>query len=237
MSNPRAQLYDKVSGADIDAIAFQDPLRDETRKAKRNLVAAAFAAILIAALNLKVESFLGLKTADAHVLAAASTQGLACVAVIYFLVAFLLGFFVDYNAWRFEQERLLVKPYLELIKMAEQAFFSLTQQIGNAMHYLHGQPVELEKITDPVLLTGIRESRGQLQTISKGAAGMFERIGPFLQQWAEALQKSRRRLSWRLRARFASLWGMDFAVPIVLAALAVWKTRNGLPDIAARILA
>lgn len=150
MSNPRAELYDKVSGADIDAIAFQDPLRDETRKAKRNLVAASFAAILIAAPNLQVEGFLGLKTADARVLAAAATHGLACLAVIYFLVAFLLGFFVDYNAWRFEQERLLVKPYLELIKMAEQAFFALTEQIRNAMHYLHGQPLELEKITDPV---------------------------------------------------------------------------------------
>jgi hypothetical protein len=110
-----AKIHEAIKAADLNNVVFQDPLTDESRKAKRNLLIASFTCLLIAVLKLEVTSFLGL-TAGAGVLSNVSVQGLACVVVIYTLIGFCFHVFVDYSAWKFERERLSTEPYLALIK-------------------------------------------------------------------------------------------------------------------------
>ena len=59
-------------------------------------------------------------------------QGLACLVVLYFLVAFIFHLFVDYTAWNFKRERQLTQPYLELICLFERQVSVTGEQIHNA---------------------------------------------------------------------------------------------------------
>lgn len=89
MAQIRSDVHKVVSENDFNAVVFQDPFQDEARKAKRNVVAASFGALLISTLDLQINGFLGLQTATGTILAASITKGLACIIVIYFLAASL----------------------------------------------------------------------------------------------------------------------------------------------------
>lgn len=235
MAQVREALYKAIAENDIDAVVFQDPFQDEARKAKRNLVAASFAALLIAVLDLQINGFLGLQTATGAGLGASITKGLAFITVTYFLAAFLLSAFVDYSAWKFRRERVLVKPYLELVSMVEGRFDVTAEQIKNAMSQLNHLSFEKEMQEEIALQETIQNSRGQLEAIAKAMSSMHEEARPLFQHWEVTVRKTER-LTWRLRARFFSLWVLDILLPLALASIALWKTHNGIFAVAAKVV-
>lgn len=235
MSQVREALYKAIAENDIDAVVFQDPFQEEARKAKRNLVAASFAALLITVLDLQINGFLGLQTATGAGLGASITKGLAFITVVYFLAAFLLSAFVDYSAWKFRRERLLVKPYLELVSMVEGRFDVTAEQIKNAMSQLNHLSFEKEMQAEIELQKAIQSSRGQLEAIAKAMNSMHEEARPLFRHWEVTVRKTER-LTWRLRARFLSLWVLDILIPVALAAGALWKTHNGVVAVAAKVV-
>jgi len=230
MAHIRPDVYKAIAENDIGDVVFRDPFSDEARKAKRNLVAASFAALLIAALELQVNGFLGLQTATGTTLGSSITKGLACLIVVYFLAGFLLTTYVDYSAWKFERERVLVKPYVDLISMLEGHIYVTGEQIKNATVRLAGVVLEDDMHSQIEVQKIVREAQSQLASIQKHATSLTEEFKPLLAHWSSLVVKFDR-LSWRLRARFFSLWVLDMLVPIILASVAIWKTWGGVASV------
>ncbi|QDZ29641.1 hypothetical protein [Noviherbaspirillum sp. UKPF54] len=235
MAHVRPEVYKAVLENDIKDVVFQDPLGEESRKAKRNLVASSFGAILIAALDLQVNGFLGLQTVTGSTVGASVTKGLACLLVLYFLAGYLVAAYVDYSAWKFKRERYLVAPYLELVRMLEAHFAVVGEQIENATRRLENLPFgEREMRTEMEISRAISDARGQLKEIAKNGAELHGEIQPLVQHWSDTVAKTRR-LSWRFRVRFVSLWGLEILLPIGLALFAVWRTLEGVPVVLTRV--
>lgn len=235
MNYVRPDVYKAITDNDIGEIVFQDPLTDDTRKAKRNLVAGSFAALLISALNLQVSGFLGLQTAVHTTLESSITKGLACLIVGYFLAAFALAAYVDYSAWKFMRERILTKPYLDLVSMLEAHFHITCEQVKSAMHGLDGTVIETDMQSQVHFSSQISSATGQLKAIQEGMNSLHAEIAPLLAKWATVISQSDR-LSWRLRARFISLWLLDLLLPLLLGGLAIWKTYGGLSSVLVKLV-
>lgn len=230
MAHIRADIAKAIADNDLDDVIFQDPFSEEARKAKRNLVAASFAAILIATLNLRVTGFLGLQTETGEILASSITQGLACLLVAYFLAGFALTAYIDYAAWKFKRERALVRPYLELVKMLEAHIHVTGEQITNATAML-GRVLDQSDMPSQADLTrSIDTAKGQLSSIHVHARSLHEEFKPLLDHWTKTVAKAER-LSWRQRTRFLSLWLLDIVAPLMLAIAAVWRTHDGLVSV------
>jgi hypothetical protein len=229
------EVYKDVHKNDINEVVFQDPFGDDARKAKRNLVAAGFGSILVAVLQLKVNGFLGLQTKDATGLSPAVTSGLACLVVIYFLVAFVFAAFVDYSAWKFKRERYLIRPYLDLIAMLENNCRTLQEQIKNATMRLNGLPHDNDMQSQVHYSKTIELTLGQLQSIQTESSGFYSEVRPLLESWAATVKKANQ-LSWRLRARFVSLWALDILLPVALAGIGIYETAGGLREVVARLV-
>lgn len=226
----RPDVYKSIAENDIGDVVFQDPFTEETRKAKRNLVAASFGALLIAALDLQVNGFLGLQTVTGATLGWSITKGLACLLVAYFLAAFVLAAFVDYSAWKFKRERVLVRPYLELVSMLEAHFYVTGEQVRSATYHVKGFVVEGDIRSQVEFQKLMSDTQGQLKSIQGNMSSFYEETKPLLAKWANLIAKADR-LSWRLRARFLSLWFLDILVPLVLAGLAIWRTYDCMSSV------
>jgi hypothetical protein len=235
MNYVRPDVYREVEENNIDDVIFQDPFQDEARKAKRNLVAVSFGALLVAALSLQVNGFLGLQTVTGATLGAEITKGLACIVVIYCLAGFALSAFVDYSAWKFRRERYLIKPYLELIRMLEVHVVTTGEQVKNATSGLKDLSSEMDMRGQLEFDRKISDSLGQLKQIAGSIGALHTEMKPLLAHWQKTVQRTRR-LSWRLRARFASLWVLDILVPLVLAGFAVSKTYTGIAAVVSKIV-
>lgn len=231
----RPEIHKAVTENDISDVVFQDPLSDESRKAKRNVVAASFGGLLIAALDLQVNGFLGLQTVTGSAIGASITRGLACLLVLYFLATFLVAVYVDYSAWKFKRERYFTAPYLDLIRMLESHIAVVGEQIDNATKRLQGLPFEERDMRAEMEIgRAISDARGQLTEIARSSAELNTEVQPLLRHWANTVAKARR-LSWRVRVRFASLWGLDILLPLLLSLFAIWRTSDGVRLVLARI--
>jgi len=234
MSFIRPEVYKKIEDNNITDVVFEDPFKEEARKAKRNLVASSFIALLIASLDLQIIGFLGLQATTGTSLGGVITRGLVFLIVIYFLVAFLFAAYVDYNAWKFRRERFFVEPYLELIQMLEAHVHVTGEQVSNATNHLRGIVIENDMQSQMSFQQDINKAAGQLKSIHENGIAMYQEMRPLINHWS-AMVKNAERLSWRLRARFFSLWILDIAVPLVLASLAIWKTYGSLPSVWSKI--
>lgn len=230
MAHIRPDVYKLIEENDFGEVVFQDPFTEETRKAKRNVVAAGFGGLLIAALDLQVNGFLGLQTATGATLGGDITKGLACLIVGYFLAAFILAAFVDYSAWKFKRERVLVKPYLDLVSMLEAHFHVTGEQVQNATHRISGVVVEYDMRSQVEFQQILSDTKGQLRSIQENLDSFYEEAKPLLLKWANLVAKAER-LSWRLRARFFSLWLLDVLVPLAISSFAIWRTYGGLSSV------
>ena len=219
-------LGKRIRENDIKEVVFEDPLSDVTRKAKRNLVAGAFACLLIAALGLQVTSFSGLQAPTGN-LGNDITRGLACIAVLYLLVSFLFHFFVDYSAWKFERERFLAGPYLELINLISSHLQIVPTQVENAFHPLKQLLSSNSSATgiDPDKIT--RELGQVLESIKNHLAELNTELQPLLESWSGTIA-SANKLSRRYKIRIAGLWLLDFLVPLLLSCIAVFKSWSGI---------
>ncbi len=236
MSYIRPDVYKAITENDLNTVVFQDPFSEEARKAKRNLVAASFSAVLIATLELQVNGFLGLQTATGAALGSSITKGLAFSIVAYFLAAFVLSAYIDYSAWKFKRERLLVQPYLDLVRMLEAHIHVTGEQVSNATHRMDGVVVEPGMRSEVEFKKLIDEARGQLTSIQANAKALHEEVKPLLAHWTGTVSRFER-LSWRLRARFLSLWLLDIALPLLLAGVALWHTYDGIATLWLKVAA
>ena len=110
MIEARAKVFKAVRENDLDGVMFKDPLSEETRKAKRNLLVAASVCVLLAIFSIRVTSFASLAV-DAPGVTREVAQGLACLVVIYLAIGFVFHAFVDLVAWKYEREKLLARMF------------------------------------------------------------------------------------------------------------------------------
>lgn len=224
---------------DIDIVIARDlkePFRDETRKAKRNVITAGFAAILVAALDVKVDSFAGLSAASGEI-AADITRGLACLAVIYFLIAYVMDALLDYTAWRIEMKRLKITPYVLLARSVERTFRGSAEQLKTAAWYLeHLRSFGEEWHANPINVNNHKSALGQIAAVEKHQAEVIAEIRPLLSHWQRTLRSLAFETSGRRAARAIRMWAWDLAMPLLVAGLAIARTADGLSTAIPKLL-
>ena len=164
------------------------------------------------------------------------TKGLAFLIVAYFLAGFVLSAYIDYSAWKFKRERVLVQPYLDLVKMLEAHIHVTGEQVRNAAHRLDGIVIESDMRSEVEFKKLIDEARGQLTSIQSGGKALHEEVRPLLAHWTGIVSRFEN-LSWRMRARFLSLWLLDIALPLLLAGVALWQTYGGIAALWSKVAA
>lgn len=230
------KVYAAIKENDLDSVLFSDPFSDNTRKTKRNLLLAAFICILISALELKITGFLGLQTKN-QALGSELAQGLVSLVVIYFLFNFILQAFIDFQAWQFQKEKLLTKPYIDLISLLENNYRTINQQISSAMHnFSIPEPFDLHRSHELQEFSKMLGSTsGQINSIKGNLASVLQEMQPLIDAWSETIMKMDR-LNARLRARFLSFWSMDIGFPIVMALFAINMGFGGIGPIFTKIM-
>lgn len=226
-----AEVRDGIQKSSLEDVLFEDPFTDETRKAKRNVVASSFAALLIAIFQVEVSSVLGL-TAN-RPLGPDIVQGLACLTVLYFLAGFCFGAYVDYVAWKFQRERVVVAPFVALLELIEAHDRALQEQIQNATSRL--EPA----LSGKVLALGseakaLATTNEQLVRILASRQALSQELAPLISDWRERVDQSNR-LDRRLIARFLSLWTLDIVLPWAIATFALYKTGGGVLPVLAKL--
>lgn len=233
------QIGRAIRRNDIDLLIARDmkePFRDETRKAKRNVMAAAFAAIVIAALDVKVNSFVGLSATTGEI-AADITRGLACLAVIYFLVGYIMDAVLDYIAWRIEISRLRIMPYLALVSEVERTFRASAQQLKNvAWTFDHLSKLNEASRSNSISAKNNSDALGQLPAIEKHQREMLEEARPLLEEWRSTLRNLAFQVNGRRVVRALRMWGWDVAVPAAVAGVAIARTGDGLLAVIPKLL-
>lgn len=222
----RPDVYKAVKENNLGDVVFQDPFSEGTRKSKRNLVAGGFACLMISILKLQITSFSGLQAVNGSI-GNELAKGLSCVIVMYLLISFAFQAFVDYSAWKFEHERKLVQPYLELISMLESHIQVTSEQVRNAVSPLNqiiDQKTDIRSINIPKVINGTRQ---QLDSINQGILNLSIEVSPLLESWRNTVT-SMQRLNPRFRVRVVSLWALDIVFPILLSCIAIWQSGTGL---------
>jgi hypothetical protein len=221
MSQAREQIYKAIEDNELDKVLFSDPFSETTRRSKRNLLIASFSSILIATLDLEINSFLGLKATNS--LGSEVTQGLAFFIVVYFLLSFAFQAYIDYVAWKFQREKQLTKPYLELVSFIEMQVSVTKEQIDktkNRVNDLSGESSMQGQVNDAGVFSNVQ--RG-LESIEANLSSSMEEINPLLITWSENIEKMKE-LSTRLRVRFCSLWTLDILFPLIISLSAMYQS-------------
>ncbi|PPT70099.1 hypothetical protein XarbCFBP8142_00240 [Xanthomonas arboricola] len=240
MTQIAASISRAIEKNSIDLIVsrdVKDVFREETKKGKSNLVTTSFIAILIATLELKISSFAGIASASG-ILAADVTRGLACLAVVYFLVAYVLDVYLDAATWSLESKRLRISPYLVLVRHTEQMYRNCSEQLKNVEWTInHLISLEPSLRDNSISFKNFQDATGQLPAIAKYQDELLTEIRPLLQKWSETLRAFAKQRNQRRAAQAFRVWFWDVTTPALLAALAIWKTCDGLPLIVSRLLA
>lgn len=217
-----ASVYEELEANSFKDVVFSDPLSDETRKVRRNLLLAAFVTLVLAALNLQVTGVMGLTTAVGG-LKNDVLQGLCFGVVVYQLAAFVLHAYVDINGWKFELERAKVQPYLELVQLLRNEQSAAREQVSNAMYRLQNPNFDREMRAEVELTKDVRTARQQLEQIAEHQRMLLDEVKPLLVGWQESVRRASV-LRPRLFARFFQLVVLDVLAPLLLSALAVVRT-------------
>lgn len=225
----RKEIIEAATQNDISRVDFSEIFSETTLKPKRNLLASGFGTLLIAALDLQVNGFLNLSPKDVAILDHSVTIGLSGIVVVYFSCTFLIGSFVDYLSWRFERERYMVKPYLDLAVLIEKELRDAGMHLEQAEKYLGS--IEAQEADYPKGGNEFLEKRTQyladawneLKTAANELRGLRQSFEPPLASWAKTIQKAKA-LDWRRKTRILGLWIFDILVPIAVAMLAIHKS-------------
>lgn len=218
----------------MDKVIFTDPFSDVARKSKRNLLAAGFVCLLISVLNLEISGFLGLKATNMN-LGNDIAQGLAFLITLYFLLSFLFHTYIDYTAWKFEREKQLTKPYYDLVHLIEGQIRVTGEQIKNPTFKLDSLCHEESMQAQIEVSKEVKSARGQLELVNKSLSSVIEEVTPLIYSWRGTIEKMEN-LSWRLRARFLSLWVLDIVFPLFVASVALYKSHSGVPALLTKIM-
>jgi hypothetical protein len=234
MAQVRPDTYKAIIENDMGEVIFTDPFSDVARKSKRNLLAAGFVCLLISVLNLEISGFLGLKATNMN-LGNDIAQGLSFLITLYFIVSFLFHVYIDYTAWKFEREKQQTKPYYDLVHLIESQISVTGEQIKNATYRLDSLCNEETMQAQVEVSKDVKSARGQLESINKSLSSVIEEVTPLIHSWRATIEKMEN-LSWRLRARFISLWVLDITFPLFVAVIALYKSYSGVPALLTKIM-
>lgn len=177
-------------------------------------------------LDVGVSSFAGVAVATGPE-AQAVPQGLACLAVAYFLVGYCADAVLDYMAWRAEITKLTVMPYLALVRSVHSNVVSWGGQLKHVawnLEYHRNPAVTSTPKSLQLAEANIANSLETLRAIDSAQKSTTDRMAPLLASWERALRTLAFQVRVRRAMRWIRIWIWDFAVPLGFAGLAVTKT-------------
>lgn len=233
MAYIRSDTYKAINENNMDQVLFTDPFGDVARKSKRNLLVAGFICLLISVLNLEVSGFLGLKATNMN-LGNDIAQGLAFLITLYLFVSFIFHAYIDYAAWNFQREKQQTKPFYNLVSLIENQVSITGEQIKKAVHKLDSLSHEENIQAKADVFREINAARQQLESINTSFSSLIEETNPLINSWRHTIE-AMEKLSWRLKARFISLWILDIIFPLFIGFVALYKSYESLPILVVKI--
>lgn len=222
------RILKEMQENDVNVVLFADPFTDETRKVKRNLLAASFITLLIVILQLSIKGNSYFSSASGNIQTELAS-GIALVAAIYFLISFLIHAYVDYVAWQYVREKLFIKPYVEFVKLHYQEMSLVGDRILAMLDSIkeirekalkHGLELPISRLAD--------ETINKDHQLNKSFIEIQKQNASLIEYFEDTISKIRRNQTWRFRARMLSLWLVDIGFPVFLFLLAFYKGYGGI---------
>lgn len=189
-------------------LAFRDPLVNETRRVRTQLLFVAALAILVKVYDLKIQKTPWLDI-DVPVNAPGLLEGALSVALVYLLFVFVLFGWQDFRRWRLAGDIHLVHGSFDLILHSRNDLFAITQH--------------LDKLTADAPL------RDEIRAAVEAAARRL----PESQAKLQTLRSELARLSW---LQWFRLIAVEIGVPLVLGTFALVKTWPAIPPFVQAVL-
>lgn len=257
-NDTRNMIFEQLKASQLDTTIYQDPFSDETRKLRRNLLAASFFCFLIITLKLPISSFLGVNTGGN--VPFEKVAGILLLISSYFLVSFLLNAFIELKVWKNKREVIIIEPYLHLVMDFDNTFSGFTHLLSQAAAYhkspdsvtlLEGEEIRLRRLIqnpDESVLEQLKmvnsvctsmkknssDALNHISTISKSMEGLLRDIYPLI-SLINVRARGFKRLQTRLILRYANLYIMDLFLPVFLFLWIFTKSYPGLLSVLSEI--
>ena len=224
----KVKIEEDLESSDLNQVLFSDPLSENTRKVRRNLIIASFACVLISVFTLTITGFLGLK-AESGAIENEIAKGLGAIICIYYLSIFVIYSIIDIFAWKFKKEKILITPFQELVENIEGDYHTLKLHIQSHANKINNFSPDSDMRSEIHNDQQIQKINELFNGTKKGIDHLHESVAPFLKEWRVRCKKLKI-ANTRLVFRKASLYILDILIPLLLASLALYKTLESIPS-------
>jgi hypothetical protein len=203
----------------LEEVAFVDPLGDEARKTKRNLLTLCVVVIVVALYRLQFKTVLNFSVPEGAVPTEA-IQGFACVMLLYFLVKYFFEVRRDYKGWKHKTRVVEMTPFLPLIRIYSDAQAAADTRLAR---------LEAALRTDPKgQPTHFAEALNFVQTAGKEMYHMNQSFAPLLASWKNALERMEAPSKRLDRETQWAFWIIDVLIPGIMSFVVLWRSRHNL---------
>lgn len=191
-----------------ERINVAEALGDASHKQKRNLVSWAAVAILVRYYDIHLTK---IPWIEADIPAGASDAAIVIVAapLLYSFIGFLLYALADLVRWRFEDNMSFFRPTWEIFFRLSENIWAVRGQVDPTYRQANMDPEQRSKVIEDAL-TNAKFGIDGLQS---------------LQRQGERLTKLKR----------LTVYGWEFAVPLILGSLALWLAISSVMKQLAKI--
>lgn len=205
----------------LNEVVFTDPLSEESKKTRRNLLALSLLVIATALYHLEIKTVFNVGFPE-KTISSQNIQGIACLAIWYFLIKYIIAVYVDYSGWLHQLRTVETAPFLRLVEVYSVARAETNNRIGRLEAALSSQQ---QYSSDR-----FAESAADLKSTHVYLNQMTNGHSHLLASWAktvETMGKASKRKDW---ARQFEFWTLEVAIPIGLSVMVLYRSgRNAIP--------
>lgn len=201
----------------LEEVAFSDPLSEEAKKTRRNLLSISLLTIVVALYRPEIKTIFSVGFPDQTV-SSQSMQGIACLMISYFLIKYIIEIYVDYQGWRHQLRVVETARFISLIRHFDDTQVTVTQRlsrIDTALQMQQSHPSD--------------QFSEALQSVD-GIANQLERMNgevrPLLKSWGETITTMGSATLRKDRARKFAFWLLEVLIPVGLGVLVLLRTHH-----------
>lgn len=201
----------------LEEVAFTDPLSEEAKKTRRNLLSISFLTIVVALYRPEIKTIFNLGFPD-HAVTSQNMQGIACLMITYFLIKYVIEIYVDYQGWRHQLRVVETGRFISLIKHFEDIQITVNQRLtrlDSALRIQQSHPSDQ-----------FSEALSSVDGIAKQLEKTNAEVRPLINAWTETIATMASATLRKDRARKSAFWLLEVLIPIGLGSLVLVKSHQ-----------
>jgi hypothetical protein len=203
----------------LEEVAFSDPLSEEAKKTRRNLLSISLLTIVVALYRPEIKTIFSVGFPDQAV-TSQNMQGIACLMIAYFLIKYVIEIYVDYQGWRHQLHVVETSRFISLIKHFEDIQVTVNQRLtrlDSALRVQQSHPSDQ-----------FSEALYSVDGIAKQLERMNGEVRPLLTTWNETIIAMGSATLRKDRARKSAFWLLEVLIPIGLGALVLIRAHHNI---------